>query len=64
MDCAGPLQWPFKWNKNVMLRVPGLSRSPSREVNEGFSNLMSRLGLRARVSLGYAQILNIYSNNY
>ena len=46
-----------------MLCEPGLSPSPSRE--RRFSNLMSRLGLRARASLGHriAQILNIYSNN-
>ena len=45
---------------NVMLCVPGLSRSPSRE--RRFSNLMSRLGLRVRASPGHriAQILNIY----
>ena len=48
VDCAEPLQWPFKWNElNVMLCVPGLSPSPSRE--RRFSDIMSRLWLLVRL---------------
>ena len=51
----------YLWNElNVMLCVPDLSPSPSRE--RRFSNLMSRLGLRARAGLGH-KIANIYSKN-
>ena len=49
MDCAGPLQRPFKWNElNVIFCVPDLSPSTNRE--RSFSNLMSWLGLRAKGS--------------
>ena len=64
VDYVGQLQWPFKWNElNVMLCVPGLSPSHSRE--RRFSDIMSRLWLRVRDSLAHrvAQILNIFSNN-
>ena len=47
-----------------MLCVPGLSPSPSCE--RRFANLMSRLGLRTRASLGHriAQILNTLKKIY